>query len=146
MFRLKRTLSWSFTALLLSAGGAVAADLSVTDARLRLLPGDLPGAGYFTLHNGGDSAITLTGADSEAFDNVMMHVSVKEDGMAQMHEVDEVDIAPGKAFTFAPKGHHLMFMQRTKALAVGDSVDVTLAFKAHDPLPATFDVVSPVAQ
>lgn len=146
MLTLKRTLFWSLSTLLLFTGIAVAAELEVTDARLRLLPGDLPGAGYFTLHNGGDSAVTLTGAGSEAFEHVMMHVSTEEDGMAQMHRVEEVDIAPGEAFTFAPKGHHLMFMQRTKALAVGDSVDVTFTFKAHAPLPTTFDVVSPAAQ
>lgn len=146
MLTLKHTLFWGLSTLLLFTGSAVAADLEVTDARLRLLPGDLPGAGYFTLHNGGDAAVTLTGAGSEAFEHVMMHVSTEEDGMAQMHKVEEVDIAPEENFTFAPKGHHLMFMQRTETLAVGDSVDVTFTFKAHDPLPVTFDVVSPAAQ
>lgn len=146
MIMLKRALFWSLAALLLSTGSAAAADLSVSDARLRLLPGDLPGAGYFTLHNTSDSSVTLTGASSKAFDKVMMHVSTEEDGMAQMHAIDKVDIAPGESFSFAPKGHHLMFMQRTKKLKVGDSVDVTFTFKAHAPLPVTFDVVSPATQ
>lgn len=146
MLTLKHTLFGGLSALLLAAGSASAADLNVTDARLRLLPGDLPGAGYFSLHNASDSAITLVGASSEAFGQVMMHVSTVADGMAKMHKVDEVDIAPGEDFTFAPKGHHLMFMQHNEALAVGDSVNVTLTFKAHNPLPVTFDVIAPAAQ
>ncbi|MDN6298376.1 MAG: copper chaperone PCu(A)C [Halomonas sp.] len=146
MIMLKRALFWSLAALLLSTGSAAAADLNVSDARLRLLPGDLPGAGYFTLHNTSDSAVTLTGASSKAFDKVMMHVSTEEGGMAQMHAVDKVDIASGESVSFAPKRHHLMFMQRTQALKVGDSIDVTFTFKAHTPLPVTFDVVSPTTQ
>lgn len=129
--------------LLLAAGSTAAAELEATDAKLRLLPGDLPGAGYFTLHNTGDAPVTLTGAASEAFDKVMLHVSTEEDGMADMHAVDAVEVAPDDAFTFAPRGHHLMFMQRSADLAVGDSVAVELEFQHRDPLSVTFDVVSP---
>ncbi|WP_311948478.1 copper chaperone PCu(A)C [Halomonas piscis] len=129
--------------LLLTAGSAAAASLEATDARLRLLPGDLPGAGYFTLNNTGDTPVTLTGAASEAFDKVMLHQSIEEDGMANMHAVDAVEVAPESTFTFAPKGHHLMFMQRSADLSVGDSVTVELEFQQRDPLKVTFDVVSP---
>jgi len=48
------------------------AELKVSEAKLRLLPGNLPAAGYFTLTNTGNQPVVLTGAQSPAFAQVMM--------------------------------------------------------------------------
>ncbi|MDR5866136.1 copper chaperone PCu(A)C [Halomonas koreensis] len=141
--RLPRRLAGSLLALLLSSGAAQAADLDVSEARLRLMPGDLPGAGYFQLHNTGDEAVTLVGADSEAYGKVMLHMTVSEDGMSSMHAVSELEVASGDTLEFAPRGYHLMLMKRAHPLAVGDEVEVTLEFAGDRRLPVTFDVVSP---
>lgn len=132
--------------LALCAGSVHAADVEVSDARLSLLPGDLPGAGYFTLTNTGDAPLTMVGAESDAFDMVHMHVSTQEDDVAHMHAVEEIDVAPGERFTFAPKGYHLMFMHRTQALEEGDSVDVVLHFDGQQTQPVSFTVVAPGAE
>ncbi|MFG6667978.1 copper chaperone PCu(A)C [Halomonas sp. HNIBRBA4712] len=131
-------------AMLLGAASAQASDINVSNARLSLLPGDTPGAGYFEIENAGDATITLTGADTDAFESVEMHESMEQDGMAHMHGVESVDIAPGETFSFAPRGHHLMFMERVEALDVGDDVEVTLEFDG-ETLPVTFEVVSPTS-
>ncbi|MCK2182828.1 copper chaperone PCu(A)C [Halomonas getboli] len=141
--RIARRLAWGLLATMIATGSAQAGDLDVSDARLRLMPGDLPAAGYFRLHNAGDHTVTLTGADSEAYGSVMLHMTVSEDGMSSMHAVSSLDIAPGNTLAFAPKGYHLMFMKRTQPLAVGDKVEVTLTFADAPALPVTFDVVSP---
>ncbi|MCB8888649.1 copper chaperone PCu(A)C [Vreelandella malpeensis] len=131
-------------AILLGAVNAQASDVSVSNARLSLLPGNTPGAGYFDIENGSESAITLTGADSEAFEAIELHESMEHDGMAHMHGVESVEIGPGETFSFAPRGHHLMFMDRLAPLTEGDEVEVTLDIDG-EPLPVTFDVVSPAS-
>ncbi|MFD1207660.1 copper chaperone PCu(A)C [Modicisalibacter tunisiensis] len=126
-------------------GTAHAEGLTVTDARLSLMPGDTPGAGYFHLHNGGDAPVTLVGADSDAFARVEMHMSMNKDGMASMKPISELTIDPGETLDFAPKGYHLMFMKRQGPLGMGDKVDVTLDFADDTRLPVVFDVVSPAS-
>ena len=131
--------------LALCAASVHAAEVDVTDAKLSLLPGDLPGAGYFTLTNTGDTPLTLVGAESAAFHMTHMHVSTQEGDVAQMHAVDEIEVAPGESFTFAPKGYHLMFMHRTQPLEEGDSVEVVLHFEDQQEQPVSFTVVAPGA-
>ncbi|MGO2148371.1 MULTISPECIES: copper chaperone PCu(A)C [Halomonas] len=143
--RVTQRLALSALALLLTAGVAQAQTLEVSNARLSLLPGNTPGAGYFELYNAGDEAVTLVGAQSPAFDSVEIHVSSEHDGMAHMHELTSLEIASGERFEFAPKGHHLMFMRRVEPLNVGDDVDVVLEFSDEQQLPVTFNVVSPAS-
>ncbi|RAR62941.1 hypothetical protein BCL93_103174 [Onishia taeanensis] len=131
-------------ALLLTGGMAHAQELSLQDARLSLLPGDMPGAGYFSLQNDSAEDVTLVGAQTDAFKNTEIHMSMEKDGMASMQAVPAIDIAAGKSFEFAPKGYHLMFMNRVAPLEVGDDVEVVLLFADGQQLPATFEVVSPV--
>jgi copper(I)-binding protein len=124
------------------ATGAWAASptAQVRDARIRLLPGDLPLAGYFELTNGGSRTLTLTGASSPAFRRVMMHHSVHENGQDRMLPVAKMKIAPGKTIRFAPGGYHLMLMHRSRALQVGDSVPIRLHFSSGHDLEVKFKV------
>ncbi|HDZ58148.1 MAG TPA: copper chaperone PCu(A)C [Pseudomonas xinjiangensis] len=134
--------------LLLLAFSAMiwAADLEVTDARLRLLPGDLPAAGYFSLSNTSGESVVLVGAESPAFERVTVHQSTQDKGMASMEPVPHLELAPGDAVEFAPGGYHLMLMERQSPLALGDEVTVTLVFKDGQRLPVMFQAVSPTAQ
>ncbi|MDR5875657.1 copper chaperone PCu(A)C [Vreelandella gomseomensis] len=145
LFTTSRRWAGGLLVALLTTGYVYGQDLQVSDARASLLPGEQPGAGYFELYNAGDKAVVLVGADSDAFETVELHVSAEQDGMAHMHAVEQVEIAPGERFAFAPKGHHLMLIGREKALSVGDEVDVQLEFADNQRLSVTFDVVSPVS-
>ncbi|SFH43476.1 copper chaperone PCu(A)C [Modicisalibacter xianhensis] len=136
---------WSVLVFTLMAGVAHGNDLVVTNARLSLLPGGTPGAGYFRLHNAGDKPVTLVGADSDAFQSLEMHMSMRNDGIARMKPVSKLGIAPGETLEFAPGGYHLMFMKRSHSLAMGDEVAVVLKFAGERHLPVTFDVVSPAS-
>ena len=122
--------------LLLTSMFAQAA-IEVGDARIRILPGDLPAAGYFTLTNDSPTSVTLEGAESPAF------ASVKRDGTASMQHLMQVEIPANGKLSFAPGGYHLMLMQRQVPLAVGDKVQMTLKFSDGQRVPATFTAVLP---
>ncbi|GLZ87444.1 hypothetical protein Pres01_34950 [Metapseudomonas resinovorans] len=132
--------------LLIFSTAVGAADLEVKDARLRLLPGDLPAGGYFSLSNASKQSVVLVGAESAAFERVMMHRSTEKDGMAGMEHVLRLEVAPGETLNFAPGGYHLMFMKHLAPLAIGEKVNVTLLFADGAHLPVTFLVVSPTSQ
>jgi copper(I)-binding protein len=114
--------------------------VSVSDARIRWLPGDLPMAGYFVITSQASGPLRLVGAASPAFGGVMVHRSVEKDGMARMEHVDGVDLAPGKPVAFAPGGYHLMLMNRTRDLHTGEEVPVTLQFGDGQTLVVSFRV------
>ena len=128
--------------LALCSGTALAGTsmVDVSNARFRLLPGDLPLAGYFDMHNPGNGTVSLTGASSPAFGGVMIHMSMDESGQARMMMVDKIDLAPGKTIHFAPGGYHLMLMHRKQELKVGDMVPIELDFSNGHSVQVKFRV------
>ena len=133
-----------FIGLVLALGASTAiagtSGVEVTNSRIRLLPGDLPLAGYFDVHNTGKQAVSLTGASSADFGMVMMHKSMHKNGEASMMMVDKIDVAPGKTVQFAPGGYHLMLMHRKKDLKVGDNVLINLDFSNGQKMDVQFKV------
>ena len=123
--------------------------LGVDNARIRLVPGGAPMAGYMVVRNRGDSALRLVAARSEAFETVMIHRSVVEDGRARMeHQRGGVVISPGESVEFRPGDLHLMLMRPRAALQVGDPVVVVLRFDGLEPAewPVAFTVVPVTAR
>jgi copper(I)-binding protein len=114
--------------------------LSLNDGWIRLLPGNLPAAGYFTLRNNGKARVALTGADTPACGMLMLHKSQDTGGMSSMQDVEKVDVPGGGSVSFSPGGYHLMCMDPRPALKLGASVPVTLSFQGAPPLTARFDV------
>lgn len=115
-------------------------DVSVKNARIRLLPGDLPLAGYCDLLNNGWSSITLTGVSSPAFESVMLHRSVEKDGQSRMQPVKSLVLQPGHAAHFAPGGYHLMLMHRKGHLDIGQSVPITFQFSDGHKIETQFTI------
>src|SRR5450631_1987452 len=62
-------------------------DVQVTDAWIRWLPADLPGAGYMTLTNVGSTEQVLTGATSLEYAQVEFHQTRGSNGMNAMSPV-----------------------------------------------------------
>lgn len=125
----------------LSAGNAFAAQgIAISDAWIRALPAGVPSGGYFTLHNGGQKPLTLTGASSPACGMLMLHRSENRGGMSAMTDVAGVDVAPGATLSFAPGGYHLMCMNAGAAIHPGATVPVTLTFKDGTTVTANFAV------
>ena len=133
-------LASAFAALLASSAAFAAPAVTVTNARIRLLPGDLPLAGYFDLVNQDKRPLTLTAASSPAFKMVHLHRSIEQGGKSMMVPAGNLEIKPGATLHFAPGGYHLMLMDRVKPLQVGDKVPMTLQFTDHKPLRVMFEV------
>jgi len=72
------------------------------------LPGVRMGAGYMTLRNTSDQSIRINRVASPDLVSVAMHESVVEDGIARMHELQELVIPPHQSVVFEPGSKHLM--------------------------------------
>jgi len=141
--RLKYTIGAGIAALfaLSACTAAMAApEVSAKNARIRLLPGDLPLAGYFDLVNQGKTPFTLLGASSPAFKTIHMHLSTEQNGKSTMLAIEGIEMNPGETLRFTPGGYHLMLMQRVKPLQVDDQVPITLKFSGNQTLDVMFKV------
>jgi len=102
-----------------------------------------PAAGYMTLRNEGDKAVTLTGASSPACGMLMLHQSKEKKGVETMRDTASVPVPPHGTASFAPGGYHLMCMQPQANMKVGASVPVTLTFTNGQTVTAQFPVKGP---
>jgi len=138
---MSRTLLALSALVMVLAAHAGQPEVSVSDARVRWLPGALPMAGYFVITSHVSGPLRLTGATSPAFGGVMMHRSVEEAGIARMVHVGGVDLPPDRPVAFAPGGYHLMLMQPRQDLHTGEEVPVTLRFSDDRTVTVGFRVM-----
>lgn len=122
--------------MLAGCGMAQAKGLWVDQAWVRLLPGDLPAAGYFTLHNDTGHAVQLLGVRSSDYGEAMMHRSDLKSG--RMLPVRSVNVPAHGAVQFKPEGYHIMFMMPKVQLAPGRHVPVDLLLNNGQRLAADF--------
>lgn len=133
-------------ALVLGSVHAAGPSISASHARIRLLPGDLPLAGYVDLTNTGEGPLSLTGASSPMFSLVEFHKSVREGGTVGMVPVAHVDLSPQATIRLAPGGIHLMLIGRSKPLKIDDVVPMTLKFADGRMMTLNFLVRSATTQ
>lgn len=101
----------------------------------RAMPVGVPtGAAYLVVHNRGEQADRLLGADTPAADKAEVHEHVHQDGLMKMRKVDGgVAIAPGGELALQPGGYHLMLFGLKQPLEDGKRFPLTLHFeKAGD--------------
>ena len=122
-----------------SVRAAQADHVTATHAWIRLLPGDLPAAGYVTLQNNDSNAATLITARSKTYASVMLHQSMQgTTGMNSMVMVEHLRIPAHGAISLAPASYHLMLEQAAYPLKTGDNVEITLDFADGSHLPVHF--------
>lgn len=125
----------------LNAEAAQADQIKASHAWIRLLPANLPAAGYVTLDNQGASAVTLISAQSTTYASAMLHQSsTNQAGNSAMHMLDQLVIPAHGQVALAPAGYHLMLQQAAHPLKPGDQVDVTLNFADGSHLQVPFQV------
>ncbi len=131
-------------AVLLAAAPAAMAgqpNAAVTGGRMQVLLPSRPAAGYFTLHNNGDTPLMLSGASAPDCQSLMLHQSKTEGGMASMSMVTSVPVPPRGTLSFAPGGYHLMCLQPSgRLLTHAGTETVTLHFAGGDSLSAQFTI------
>jgi len=119
-------------ALSLAGAAAMAAGITVSDPYARAAsPSAKSGAAFMAITNAGDAPDRLVAAASDIAQRVELHTHVEDgDGVMRMVHVEEgFEIAPGETVMLARGGKHVMFMGLTRAMAQGDSVEVTLTFE-----------------
>jgi len=133
-------------AALALAPGTAAAEIAVTGAWVRLIPGGGPSAGYATIENRGSQPVALVGAACDAYGKVMLHRSVESGGTSRMEHVARVTVPPGESRHLAPGGHHLMLMEPEDPPKVGQELAITLRFADGTTTQAAFAVKPPYSQ
>ncbi|MGE4334755.1 MAG: copper chaperone PCu(A)C [Pigmentiphaga sp.] len=121
---------------------ALPASVEVSHCWIRALPTPLPSAAYLQIRNGGDAPVTLEAADAAGFGHVMLHQTQTTDGVASMHHVSGVTVAPGATVALEPGGYHVMLEKPAGELPVGGSLTLTLGFDGHAPQPVECEIRS----
>ncbi len=138
--KVMRVIVAAVVAFLLPAAASAAPSVTIADAWIRALPGKLPSAGYFTLHNGSGKEIVLTGASAAACGSLMLHRSQTSGGMARMSDMANVIVAPGESVSFSPGGYHLMCENPSPQVKPGTRMAVTLMFADGTRLTTSYAV------
>ena len=122
-----------------------AAGVHVKGCWIRAMPENLPSAGYFTIHNGSQASVALTGIASDDFGSTMLHRTETRDGTARMLHVDKVEIPVDGEQVFAPSGYHAMLEKPKAKLTVGETRILTLQFGEAGTVAARCDIQPPSA-
>ncbi|NND03681.1 MAG: copper chaperone PCu(A)C [Acidimicrobiia bacterium] len=123
----------------LVAACASSAVVAAEDAWSRPVPPVSPASAiYLEVHNRTEQVVILTGADSEACEEIQIHeTAVDGAGVVSMRRLTNgLEIAPRSTAVFAPGGVHLMCMSPERGLA---GFDLTLRIGGAE------DLVVPVA-
>jgi copper(I)-binding protein len=117
--------------------------VEISEPRFRAPPnGRNVTAGYLTLTNGSDKAQKLVGASSPKAERIELHAHLKgADGMAQMRQVQQVEIPAKGTAVLAPGGLHLMVFGIKEPLKPGDSFPVELTFDGSRKVSFVMPVV-----
>jgi len=124
-------------AMILVSGCGSRGALEADDARIRdLIPGQDKTVAYVTLHNQGDTPLTLIGAETDVARTVEIHSTRKDGDVMRMRRLERVDIPAGGTVRFEPGGHHLMLFG---VRSLGDHCEIRLNFADGVSRPVTFE-------
>jgi copper(I)-binding protein len=105
--------------------------ISIKDAWVRPShPGQDVGAAYMTLTSLQD--ITLVRVESDVSDSIEIHSMTMQNGVMKMRMLDNLSLVAEKPYKLEPGGFHFMLFDLKKPLAVGESVNFVLYFKAKN--------------
>jgi periplasmic copper chaperone A len=93
-------------------------------------------AGYVALRNRGTAPDALVGAAADVAERVELHETRNMSGMVMMEKVARIALAPGARVELKPGSYHLMLIGLKRALAPGQSVDLTLQFERAGKIQA----------
>ena len=125
---------------------AAAADALMADGAFALSSNPSSGAVFVTLMNHGDKTCTVTGGSSPAAGKVELHTHKDENGVMKMMPIEGgLALPAGASHPLARGGDHVMLMELTRPLAVGDHIDVTLTSDCGDLALKGVEVLDPKA-
>lgn len=106
---------------------AQASEIQVQNGYLRAVPPTAAvTAAFMEIHNQGDQARALVSASSSAAEAVELHTHTNVEGVMQMRQVKQIDLAANSITLLQPGGLHIMLIGLKKPLKMGDKVLVSL--------------------
>ncbi len=103
----------------------------VMDARVRAMPPGSPTTGaFFILHNPSEYDAVVVGGSSPSARAVELHTHIEEGGQFKMRQVDRIEVPAGQQVQLEPGGLHVMLIDLTAPLTIGDTVALTLDFES----------------
>jgi copper(I)-binding protein len=114
-----------------------------SDGWIRKPPANLPVmAGYATLENPCDTAVTIVAASTDAFADTSIHVTRIEDGVSRMRVTPALELPAGATVGMEPGGLHLMLVNPKAPLQLGDKVSIAFALEDGRTLTGEFELRS----
>ncbi len=100
----------------------------VSDAWIREAP---PGARAMAAFMVVESVVDdrLIGGHSGVAERLETHTHLHEDGMMKMRRIPALEVPAGERVELKPGGLHVMLINPTRSLVVGESVNLTLQFE-----------------
>ncbi|MFV9474049.1 copper chaperone PCu(A)C [Advenella sp. RU8] len=96
---------------------------------IRLLPGNLPAAGYFELKNNSGKALVLSAIKSPAYASAIMHENIKKQGMTSMESLSQLSIPGNGTLSFSVNTYHIMLEKKQVDLKPGDFISLQFYFQ-----------------
>ncbi len=123
------------------------AAMVVTDAYSFAVPdGAKTAAAFMTLtYDTGADIVPdrILGAESPAAGKVELHTTVIENDVMSMRPVESFPLPPTGEFRLKPQGVHIMLMDLTGPLKVGESFPLTLVFEKAGSVAVEVDIRTP---
>lgn len=117
--------------------------VEVRHAWARIADSGATSGAYLEIDNNDTVPITLVGVATSDAQAAEVHESMQHDGMAHMMPRTELLIPAGDVVKMAPGGLHVMLIDLRHALAVGDSVQLSLRFSDSTRVAVTVPVRTP---
>lgn len=126
----RRLIPAVLAALWLSAGGAAADGIMVTDAFARASAGAAKnGAAFMTLRNHAGRDDHLVAVRAARARKAELHTHIHDQGVMRMRPVARITVPAGAVAALKPGGDHVMLMGLTAPLKEGETLSITLVFE-----------------
>ena len=97
---------------------------------------------YGRLVNNSERSELLESIRSEQANLVMLHKTVRQQGMVGMKHLESLKIAPGETIYLEPGGSHFMAIGLSETLVEGDCLELILSFRSGKELKVVAKVGS----
>ncbi len=101
------------------------------------------GAAFFTVDNGLGQPVGLTSANGDIAATVEVHLSKMEVGVMKMEPQERVEIPAKGKLEFKPGSYHIMLINLSRDLKIGDTFNLNLVFDTGETLPIIVTVKEP---
>ncbi len=117
--------------MLVTHSAIAATELQIDKAWVNLAPpGARANAAYLHIHNPGDSPVVIQSVSADCCKELVLHRTYYEHDKAVMEHLDQLSIPAKGKVVMKPGGLHIMLLEATSPLRIGDKVELNLHFSS----------------